>query len=407
MLAYGQEQVADLDMRFLHKGIPRRSLRGEWAAPGGTDLPDDFPAAACAEDLLRILAHPNVRSKEDVVRKYDHEVQGGTLIKPFVGLYSDGPSDGAVLRPLDAVDGWRGLALGCGFNPAYGDIDPYAMAIAAIDEAVRNVVCIGADPEHIAILDNFCWGNPTLPDRMGSLVRACKGCYDGARQYGTPFISGKDSLNNEYLDGKSGQQVAIPPSLLISAIGLVPDVRKTCTMDLKAPGNALYIVGETRRELGGSYYYRLHNTVGISVPQPIPFGPAAARGVHQLMTNGYIKSCHDCSEGGLALAIAEMSLAGGLGLEVNLVSIPTAADAVKADTWLLFSETIGRYVLEVAPEDAQHVEASLVGLPWARIGQVTTGDRLIINGLQSARIADLPVTALRQAFRGHLSGEVG
>ncbi|MCE5258430.1 MAG: phosphoribosylformylglycinamidine synthase subunit PurL, partial [Chloroflexi bacterium] len=318
ILSYGAQQVADVDMAFLHKGIPRRTLKGEWSAPRGADLPDTIAGAALAEELLRILAHPNVRSKEDVVRKYDHEVQGGTLIKPFVGVHSDGPSDGAVLRPLEAVGGWRGLALGCGFNPAYGDIDPYAMAVAAIDEAVRNVVCVGADPKRVAILDNFCWGNPNLPDRMGSLVRACKGCYDGALLYGTPFISGKDSLNNEYLDGKSGQQVAIPPSLLISAIGLVPDVRRACSMDLKTAGNLLYIIGETRRELGGSYYYRLHGAVGTSVPAPTKNGPLTAQKVHQLISRGLIYACHDCSEGGLALALAEMSLAGELGLEVEL-----------------------------------------------------------------------------------------
>ncbi|MHB9032949.1 MAG: phosphoribosylformylglycinamidine synthase subunit PurL, partial [Anaerolineae bacterium] len=405
-LSYGPERVADLDMAFLHKGIPRRSLVGEWAEPRGADLPDDINGSALAEDLLRILAHPNVRSKEDVVRKYDHEVQGGTLIKPFVGLYSDGPSDGAVLRPLDAVDGWTGLALGCGFNPAYGDIDPYTMAVAAIDEAVRNVVCVGADPERIAILDNFCWGNPNLPDRMGSLVRACKGCYDGALAYGTPFISGKDSLNNEYLDGKTGQQVAIPPSLLISAIGLVPDVRRACSMDLKSPGNLLYIVGETRRELGGSYYYRLHNAVGISVPRPSEQGPLIARCVHLAISQGLVRACHDCSEGGVAVALAEMGLAGNLGLEVSLSNLPVDERTHKADSWLLYSESISRYLLEIAPQDAPAFEAALAGLPFARIGHVTAARRLTVLGLDGMRILDLPVAALRQAFRGHLAGEV-
>lgn len=404
-LYYGEHQVADLAMDFLHYGIPRRSLKGVWAQPCGSDLPDESPTGAqLANDLLAILAHPNVRSKEDVVRLYDHEVQGGTVVKPFVGVQCDGPSDAAVIHPLDAVDSWRGLAIGCGFNPAYGAIDSYAMAIAAIDEAVRNLVCVGADPERIAILDNFCWGNPNQPDRMGALVRACKGCYDGALLYGTPFISGKDSLNNEYLDSLSGQQVAIPPSLLISAIGLVPDVRQCCTMDLKAAGNLLYIIGETRHEMGGSYYYRLRGAVGISVPSTAQAGPAIARKLHQAITSGLVQACHDCSEGGLAVALAEMALAGNLGLEVALDQLPAPEDQ-RADAWLLFAESNGRYIVEVRPEQAAAFETLLSGVPWGRLGHVTAEANLVIKGIAGDRLFQLSILDLRKAFRGHLAGE--
>ena len=403
-LYYGDQLVADLAMAFLHHGIPRRTLQAVWAPPSHPE--PGHPVANGAElgaALLLILAHPNVRSKEDVVRRYDHEVQGGTVIKPFVGAQNDGPSDAAVLKPLDARNSPCGVALGCGFNPAYGAIDPYAMAISAIDEAVRNVVAVGADPERIAILDNFCWGNPLLPDRMGSLVRACKGCYDGALHYGTPFISGKDSLNNEYTDITTGQQVAIPPSLLISAIGLVPDVRATCTMDLKQAGDVLYLLGETKDELGGSYYYRLVGLVGNRAPGMAPAGPATARALHRAISAGLMRACHDCSEGGLAVALAEMVLAGGLGANISLADVPRS-EPMANDEWLLFSESNGRYVVEVAAGRVAEFERIVAGVPHATIG-VVGGTELIVQGSGGGIAFSLSVAALRRAWRGHLQDE--
>ncbi len=404
VLRYGEMGVADLSMAFLHDGTPRRLLTARWSPPRHAE-PDaaQTDGAALAAALAGILAHPNVRSKEDVVRRYDHEVQGGTVVKPFTGPAADGPSDAAVLKPLEVADSWRGIALGCAFNPAYGEIDPYAMAVSAIDEAVRNVVAVGADPEQIAILDNFCWGNPLLPDRMGTLVRACQGCYDGALQYATPFVSGKDSLNNEYLDGVSGQQVAIPGSLLISALGMVPDVRRTCTMDLKAAGNALYLLGFTRPELGGSYYNRLRGLVGNGVPGMAEHGPATARALHGAIANGLVRACHDLSEGGLAVALAEMALAGQLGAAISLSAVPVAGETPQ-DEWLLYSESNGRYLAEVAPEDVAAFEAALAGTPWARLGWVTAEPRLAVYGVAEAPapLFELGVADLRRAWRGHL-----
>lgn len=403
-LRYGDQIVADMAMEFLHKGIPRRTLKGVWRAPA----PVEPQAAALTGDelaqaLLDILAHPNVRSKEDVVRLYDHEVQGGTVVKPFTGVENDGPSDATVLRPLDTLPSWKGLALGCGFNPAYGALDPYAMAQAAIDEAVRNVVAVGADPERIAILDNFCWGNPLLPDRMGALVRACQGCYDGALHYGAPFVSGKDSLNNEYTDTITGQQVAIPPSLLISALGIVPDVRRACTMDLKTPGNLLYLLGETRPELGGSYYYRVRGLEGGVVPAPATAGPATARALHRAIAGGLVRACHDCSEGGLAVALAEMALAGACGAEIELDAIAVGG-AARADEWLLFAESNGRYLVEVAPEYASAFEALLANTPWAQIGRVAAAPVLRVHSRAGEHaLFTLAVSALKQAWRGHIA----
>ena len=399
--------VADMAMSFLHKGIPRRHLTGTWQSPALAEPEPAMLQGDLAQALLDILAMPNVRSKEDVVRRYDHEVLGGTVIKPFVGVANAGPADATVLRPLEVAHEYMGLALGCGFNPAYGAIDPYAMAVSAIDEAVRNVVCVGADPQRIAILDNFCWGNPLLTDRMGSLVRACKGCYDGALQYETPFVSGKDSLNNEYTDTATGKQVSIPPSLLISALGMVPDVRHGCTSDLKRPGNLLYLLGETRPELGGSCYYRLSGQVGTSVPRTAQAGPATACALHRAMSAGLVASCHDCSEGGLAVALAEMALGGRLGAQVRLGDVPHIGNGqVGADAWLLYAESNGRYVVEISPEARDAFEALMNKVPCACIGSVSAEATLSVTSSSGVGEAlCLPVERLERAWRGHLALE--
>ena len=409
LLRYGEQIVADMSMDFLHHGIPRRHLKATWK-PARFEEPDsaETDGTTLSQALLSILAHPNVRSKEDVVRRYDHEVQGGTVVKPFVGPACDGPSDAAVLKPLEAPGSWKGIALGCGFNPAYGEIDPYAMAVSAIDEAVRNIVAVGADPARIAILDNFCWGNPLLEDRLGGLVRACKGCYDGARQYGTPFVSGKDSLNNEYTDGVTGRQVAIPPSLLISSLGLVPDIRQTVTSDFKEPGAAIYLLGETRREMGGSYYYRLQELVGNSVPGMAEAGPATARALHGAIKAGYVRACHDCSEGGLAVALAEMVMAGRIGAQVGLSQVVVARQTQPEDDYLLFSESNGRYIVEVSAEHSDAFEAALGDVPHARIGWTTSTPSLIVSSCHGGpQLFELTIAELLRAWRGHLTADAG
>ena len=310
--------------------------------------PADLAAA-----LLAVLAHPNISSKEDVVRRYDHEVQGGTVVKPLVGVDEHGPGDAAVIVPLDTVLGAgsvdnapKGLALSVGMAPTYTDYDPYAMAWAAVDEALRNVVAVGADPDTVALLDNFCWGNPSLPDRLGSLVRCAQGCYDAALAYGAPFISGKDSLNNEYT-GEDGQKHTIPGTLLISALGQIEDVSATVTMDLKQAGNLLFVVGDTSDELGGSHYALIRNAAGGTVPQPVPNALERMRAVHRVIRAGLVQSAHDCSEGGLGVALAEMCIGGRLGAEIDLANVP-GTDTIARDDALLFSESLSRFVIEIS-----------------------------------------------------------
>ncbi len=411
-LRYGDRLVGGMAMEFLHDGIPRRHLQAVWSPDCGPAREQGEPWRATLRGvdlnqlLLGLLCSPNTSSKEDVIRRYDHEVQGGTVVKPLTGLANDGPSDATVIRPLDPQLGlvrqprarsYRGLAIGCGINARYGMIDPYAMAWAVVDEALRNVVAVGADPDAVALLDNFCWGNPNLPDRLGGLVRAAQGCYDAALHYGAPFVSGKDSLNNEYVD-PAGLKTPIPPTLLISALGFVPDVRQAVTMDLKAAGDRLYVIGETRSELGGSALYELDGRLGESVPTPAPASRDSMRALHRAMRQRLVCACHDCSEGGLAVAAAEMAFAGGIGLTMRLADLP-GAHGLEDDIAALFSETSGRFLVEVAGGDAQRFEAELGGVPWACIGE-TGGSALRVWGLRSQVVIDLGLQPMKAAWQG-------
>jgi len=392
---YGDKLAADLPMDFVHEGWPRLTLKAEWGKNQESRIENQRIGESVNHELrftpllMRMLAHPDVASKEPVVRRYDHEVQGATVGKPLVGVMNDGPADAAVLKPLMA-QGQRGIALGAGINPYYGLRDPYAMAWAVIDEAVRNVVAVGADPDRIAILDNFCWGSPRVPERLGGLVRAAQGCHDAALAYGTPFISGKDSLNNEFVDAH-GVKRAIPPTLLISALGLVPDVRRAVTSDLKRPGDRLYLVGATRDELGGSLYERLTGETGGALPAPVPDAIETFRALHRAMQAGWVAAAHDCSEGGVAVAAAEMCIGGRLGLDLTL-----PGDAVTA----LFAESSTRFLVEVAPEHAADFEQALAGRPCVQIGMVTVPAMLRIEGTSGEGWVECEVDALVRAWQG-------
>jgi phosphoribosylformylglycinamidine synthase II/phosphoribosylformylglycinamidine synthase I len=407
---HGDTLAGDLTMAFLHEGLPRRQMRAVWApaAGDGEDVEGARSRANASAQtvLLELLAHSDIRSKEDVIRRYDHEVQGATAVKPLVGAGAQGPGDAAVLVPQDtqATGGTKAVAIANGINPRYGLADPYAMAWAVVDEAVRNAVAVGADPDQIAILDNFCWGNPNLPDRLGSLVRCAQGCHDAAIAYQTPFISGKDSLNNEYT-GADGEKHAIPGTLLISALGIVPDVARAVTMDAKEAGNLLILVGETDGALGGSHYALLTGREVGDPPQPVRDPLTRYRAIFEAMQAGLIRAAHDCSEGGLGVALAEMALAGQLGLEVELVQVPVDGAALPADV-VLFAETAGRLLLEVRPPDVAQVSALLGNVPHAVIGMVTAGARLRVTA-RGETVVDVPVDALAAAWRGQVAETAG
>jgi phosphoribosylformylglycinamidine synthase len=376
-LFYRDTQVADLSLSFLHEGRPPVVRQASWTppAPQGANTPRSPTTADLTPILLKLLGSWNICSKEWVIRQYDHEVQGGTVLKPLVGIADDGPGDAAVITPV--LGSTVGLALGCGINPRYGDLDPYRMAAACIDEAVRNVVAVGADPARIALLDNFCWGNTDRPEVLGSLVLAAEACRDVALALGTPFISGKDSLNNEFHAGTV--HLVIPPTLLISALGRVPDVRRCVTMDLKAPGNQLFLVGATRPEMGGSHYHFVTGAAGGAVPNvDLVVAPRIFQRLHEAIGRGLIRSCHDLSEGGLAVAAAEMAFAGGVG--ADLVNTKAAAPG-ESDAVLLFAESTSRFLVEVAPDGASQFRELLSDVPLTHLGDTCKEPRLRIAGV--------------------------
>lgn len=377
--------VLDLDTAFLHGGCPRRTLVATRPTPAAA-----VPTAARVVDdsattLLALLAHPSMRSNLDVVRGYDHEILGGSVVRPYGGAADDGPRDAAVVRPLGADPSKsQAIALGIGVNVRYGRFDCRRMAEAVVDEAIRNVVAVGADPDRVALLDNFSWGDVSDPAILGQLIEAVGGCSAAALAHGAPYVSGKDSLNNAFVDS-NGVRQSIPPTLVIHALGVVPDLMRSCTSDLKQVGDVVVFVGSTQDELVGSH---LDAVLGIDGPGGVPGldpdAPHRYRSLHRLISQGYVTACHDLSEGGLAVAAAEMAIAGRLGLEL---------DVGKGDEVVeLFSESTGRFLVTCRPDDAHR---------FAEIGRplgVVTLEPLV-------RIGSVSVTidALVHAWAGHIS----
>jgi len=419
VLKYQDHLVADLSMQFLHHGRPPVVREAVYSPIPQSAIRNPQSVRETRSDYLQlltsILSSPNVCSKEWIIRQYDHEVQAGSVVKPLVGASNDGPSDAAVIRPVLTSN--RGLAIANGMNPRFGDLDPYWMAASAIDEAVRNCVAVGADPKRIAILDNFCWGNTEKPEVLGSLVRAAIGCHDTALAYGTPFISGKDSLNNEFSFVEAGEPgasatgvrrtVTIPPSLLISALGQLDDVNRAVTMDLKQPGNLLFQIGETKHELGGSHYSEVGEEPASrererpesaeQVPR-VDFerAPRIFAALHHAISRGLVRSCHDLSEGGLAAALAEMAFAGEFGVDVDISSLAAATGL--PDDVLLFSESNTRFVVEVELEHRTAFESGFNDLPLCALGNVTDGTSVrIANASQS--LVDAAWSELKAAWQ--------
>ncbi|MBU4492047.1 MAG: phosphoribosylformylglycinamidine synthase subunit PurL, partial [Euryarchaeota archaeon] len=365
---YGNKTVAYLDMDFLHKGLPTMSLNARWE-------PQKFeePVLGVVEltsALENLLSRLNICSKEYVIRQYDHEVQGGSVVKPLTG---DGPSDAAVLRPL--LDSMEGVVVANGICPRYGDIDTYHMTACAIDEAVRNHICVGGSFDHLAGLDNFCWCDPVKseknPDgeyKLAQLVRANMALYNYTKAYGVPCISGKDSMKNDYIIGS--RKISIPPTVLFSTIGKIEDVRRAVTMDVKMPDDRVYVLGMTRDELGASEYFASLGYIGNDVPK---VDAASAKKLYialeKAIREGAVASCHDCSDGGLGVALAESAFSGELGMTIELTKVPVE-NIRRADT-ILFSESQSRFVVTVAPDNVERFEEIMKGNVFADMGVVT------------------------------------
>ena len=405
-ILYGDKTVAYLPLSFLHGGLPPMEMRGVWEIKV-----HDEPAAVCKGDytaeLVELLGSLNICSKESVVRRYDHEVQGGSVVKPFSGVSNDGPSDAAVVRPI--LDSFEAVVVGHGICPRYSDIDAYHMAANAIDEGLRNYVAVGGSLDLVAGLDNFCWCDPVRSDKtpdgeykMAQLVRANKALYDYCVAFDLPLISGKDSMKNDFYDGTT--KISIPPTLLFSVIGKIEDARRAVTMDVKRPGDVVYLLGETGNELGGSEYYAGKGYLGNRVPQ-VDAAKALRRYrlYHQAVVDGLIASCHDLSDGGLAVAAAESAFAGGFGMAVELGRVPfKGADSDRLDETLLFSESASRLLVTVHPDKAAGFEEAMAGDAFARIGEVTANKRLLVNGLSGAVVVNADIMELKEAWQGPL-----
>ncbi|MDD5355714.1 MAG: phosphoribosylformylglycinamidine synthase subunit PurL [Candidatus Omnitrophica bacterium] len=392
-LFYEGNKVCDLDMEFLHKGTPCITKKAVWVNKKHKEPKIKTPKGLGAV-LNKVLAHPNVCSKEWIIRQYDHEVQGGSVLKPLVGVLNDGPGDASVVRPILNSD--KGLIVSCGINFKYGLIDPYWMTASCIDEALRQIVSVGGSLKEVALLDNFCWGNPDKPDRLAGIVRAAQACYDFSKYYQAPFISGKDSLNNEYT--VHGRSIPIAGTILISAIAVMDDVKKAVSSDLKEEGNLIYLLGETGDELGGSIYYDILGSLGANVPKVNKnYAKKVMVSLSQATQKGLVRSAHDCSEGGLAAAVAEMAFAGGLGAQIFLSEV--SCKHRKRDDTLLFSESNSRFIVEVEKEKQKEFEKLFKGLPFGLIGCVSGQNRLKVLGLNGKVIIDENIWDLKESWQ--------
>jgi len=397
-LLYEGNTVADIDMEFLHNGVPdiKREARYRKTKMKESEFkqPQDL-----TKPLIKILSSWNVCSKEWVIRQYDHEVQGGSVLKPLQGVRCDGPGDACVTRPI--LSSRKGIAISNGINYSYGTIDPYWMAASCIDEAIRQIIAVGGSLERIAILDNFCWGNTDKPKTLGSLVRSALACYDMSKAFGTPFISGKDSLNNEYSTSKG--TISIPPTLLISAIGIIDDVEKVISMDLKGYENLLFIVGPTYFSMGGSHYYKVMGKASNSVPKVDPsIACPLMRKLEKAIREGLVLSCHDCSEGGIGVCVAEMAFSGDVGADISLKGV-CLGKKIERDDVILFSESNSRFIVEVPKSLRQKFERLMGEQNIGLIGETKDSNMLRVEGLNGDIVVQGTLDEFKLAWQSPLS----
>lgn len=402
---YKGEGILYLDMAFFHSGGPKREMVAKWSPPKYQE--PDFP---CPDDLTNtlkaMLGRLNICSKEGVVRQYDHEVQGGSVVKPLVGILDDGPSDAAVLRPL--LSSYEGIVVANGICPRYGDIDTYHMAACALDEAIRNAISVGGTLRHLAVLDNFCWCDPILseknpdgPYKLGKLIRANQALYDYTTAYGVPCISGKDSMKNDYHIGDI--KISIPPTILFSAIGRIEDVRKAVTMDVKRPGDLVYILGMTYNELGASEYFAQYEAIGNNVPKVrAKEAKRLYEALNIAMENRIIASCHDLSDGGLGICLAEKAFSGGFGIEADLRCVPK--EGIDRDDYLLFSESQSRFLVTIHSKDKEAFEKIMKDCIFSQIAKVRKDKTFKVIGLNGNIIVLTDIYELKEAWQRTLKG---
>ena len=413
VVRFDDTPVAHIPISFLHDGCPQLQLESEWTPPENEPFSSPNTDAAGMGDVLRrLMARPNVASKEAWVRSYDHEVIAQSVIKPFCGVDHDAPGDAAVIAPLHA--GTQGAVISNGIAPRYSDIDAYSMAAACVDEALRNAVCVGVDLDMIAGLDNFCWPDPVeskkTPDgryKLAQLVRANRAIDEVCRAYRLPCISGKDSMKNDVT--MHGEKISVPPTILFSLIGNHKDVRMAVSSDFKHPGDHIYLLGETHQELGASelaYMFRDECSGGIGgeVPRINPERNLTMyRALTSAMSQGLVSSAHDCSDGGLAVALAECCFGSGTGASVDIS--PLESDCNHLDEWgALFGESMGRILVSVAPEHSNSFVAAMEGNSCSRMGSVEGNDEIMVNYGEN-EVLRASIGGLKQAWQGSLGGD--
>jgi len=412
VVTHGEDPVAHLPIEFLHDGCPQLKLESEWSPPKHT--PIEFPNVTPLEmgDILqRLMARPNVASKEWWVRSYDHEVIAQSVIKPFCGVNRDAPGDAAVIAPLQG--GTQGAVISNGIVPRYSDIDAYAMAAASVDEALRNAVCVGVDLDLIAGLDNFCWPDPVesskTPDgryKLAQLVRANRAIDDICRAYRLPCISGKDSMKNDAT--LHGEKISVPPTILFSLVGNHSDVRKAVSSDFKNVGDSIYLVGETHQELGASELaFMLRDAGNGGIGGQVPEVDASRnltmyRALTSAMADTLVSSAHDCSDGGLAVALAECCFGADTGARIDLA--PLWDDCDTLDKWgALFGESQGRILVSVKQGNREEFQSAMKGNACHYIGTITDGDDIhFSNGEEDILVTSM--NELRTAWKESLDG---
>lgn len=388
---YKDKIVTYLDMDFVHKGVPQMKLEAEWLSPEDRGLSEpEFGDVPDHNSFLKeMLARINICSKEYIVRQFDHEVQGTSVIKHLVGKNSDIYSDAVVIRPV--LESNEGIAISAGINPKYGLIDTYHMAALSLDEAIRRIIAVGGNLEQIAFNDNFCWpsplpseNNPDAKYKLAQLIRANQALYDYTTAFKTPCISGKDSMSMDgVIKDENGKEhrISVLPTLQFSAVGKIDDVRKCVTMDVKKPNDLVYILGLTRDELGGSEYYGMRGKIGLSVPKlEAKIAINLYNSLAQAVKRGLVASVHGCYQGGLAVALAQMSFAGGYGLEIDLNKIPT--ESLNSIDKILYSESASRFIVTICPENKENFEEIMRGNIFKEIGEVRSDEefKIVTNG---------------------------
>ncbi len=426
-IKFNDKQVAWLEMEFMHKGLPQMELEAVWEKKKCPHIHANNPEKKVQdkdksanpheahrkniditidkqEDLLcSMLSRLNICSKEYMIRQYDHEVQGGSVVKPLVGVEKDAPADAAVLRPVLTSD--KGIVLSNGICPKFADHDAYKMTANAIDEAVRNAVAVGANPDYLAGCDNYCWCDPIQSERnpdgkykLAQLVQSGKALKDYCLAYKVPCVSGKDSMKNDYIGG--GQKISIPPTMLFSVIGIIDDVNKSVTSDFKQASDIIYILGDTKRELAGSEIADEVNYIYTRVPE-VDSTTAKARykSLYNAIQEELITSCHDLSDGGLLVALAEMAIGGRIGANINVNAIPCSEEMTLTEK--LYSESASRLVVTVKAENKDKFEKHFATQIFANIGTVDSSNILKVVE-NTTQIFSVDVEKLATAFKGRL-----